>query len=402
VTDKAISALTSASSAVGTDELVLNQSVGGGAFVTKRIAVSAFSSGFLSNGGALGTPSGGNGSNITNVNAASLGGATFAAPGAIGSGTSSTGAFTTVSAAGNVSQTLNINGGLIHALTNASTGTGAYSYIQLANATTSGGLAMYGSGFTTTGMSRQNGLELRGSGAGGVTLNSYTNVPIYMAVNNTEVARVNNGNFNMLRGVAGDLTSLTGYIENTFAVVHPGGTGMTVLDETATSGSHHIDFISSGHIMGNISNNANASTSYNTTSDERLKNFNVPQRDIGAIVDGVIVRDAEFLSNPGDRVLSISAQQLAAAGYLEGVSYPDRQRIPALSADGLPVRDKQGRQVFRDQTDEEAQANLWSAEYGRLGILALWAAKDLRVRMSAMEGVVTQLLSRITSLEAGP
>lgn len=42
MTDKAISALTAASSAVGADELVLNQSVGGGAFVTKRIAVSAF------------------------------------------------------------------------------------------------------------------------------------------------------------------------------------------------------------------------------------------------------------------------------------------------------------------------------------------------------------------------
>lgn len=53
---------------------------------------------FVVNGGALGTPSSGIGTNITNVNAASLGGATFAAPGPIGSGTPSTGAFTTVSA----------------------------------------------------------------------------------------------------------------------------------------------------------------------------------------------------------------------------------------------------------------------------------------------------------------
>lgn len=48
----------------------------------------------------LGTPASGNGSNITNVNAATLGGATFAAPGAIGSGTPSTGAFTTLSTTG--------------------------------------------------------------------------------------------------------------------------------------------------------------------------------------------------------------------------------------------------------------------------------------------------------------
>lgn len=46
--------------------------------------------------GALGTPSSGNGSNITNVNAASLGGATFAAPGAIGGGTPAAGTFTTL------------------------------------------------------------------------------------------------------------------------------------------------------------------------------------------------------------------------------------------------------------------------------------------------------------------
>ena len=50
----------------------------------------------LYNGGALGTPASGNGSNITNVNAATLGGATFAAPGAIGGTTASAGTFTTV------------------------------------------------------------------------------------------------------------------------------------------------------------------------------------------------------------------------------------------------------------------------------------------------------------------
>lgn len=98
--DKLISALTSAASAANADELVLNQDAGGGTFNTKRIAVSAFKSSLslYTVGGALGTPSSGNGSNITNVNAASLGGATFAAPGAIGSGTPGTGAFTTLSA----------------------------------------------------------------------------------------------------------------------------------------------------------------------------------------------------------------------------------------------------------------------------------------------------------------
>ena len=60
------------------------------------------------NGGALGTPSSGVGTNITSVNAATLGGATFAAPGAIGGTTPAAGAFTTISAAGNL--TTNVTG----------------------------------------------------------------------------------------------------------------------------------------------------------------------------------------------------------------------------------------------------------------------------------------------------
>jgi hypothetical protein len=51
----------------------------------------------LYSGGALGTPSSGVGANNI-TNATTLGGATFAAPGAIGGGTPSTGAFTSVSA----------------------------------------------------------------------------------------------------------------------------------------------------------------------------------------------------------------------------------------------------------------------------------------------------------------
>lgn len=53
--------------------------------------------------GALGTPSSGVGTNITGVNAATLGGATFAAPGAIGGGTAAAGTFTTL--VGNTSLT---------------------------------------------------------------------------------------------------------------------------------------------------------------------------------------------------------------------------------------------------------------------------------------------------------
>lgn len=79
-----------------------NVAVGGitglGTGVATALAVAVGTAGApVLNGGALGTPSSGNGSNITNVNAATLGGATFAAPGAIGGGTPAAGSFTTLS-----------------------------------------------------------------------------------------------------------------------------------------------------------------------------------------------------------------------------------------------------------------------------------------------------------------
>jgi hypothetical protein len=50
------------------------------------------------NGGALGTPSSGVGTNITGVNASQLNGATFSAPGTIGGGTPAAGSFTNLGA----------------------------------------------------------------------------------------------------------------------------------------------------------------------------------------------------------------------------------------------------------------------------------------------------------------
>lgn len=77
-----------------------------GTGVAAALAINVGSAGaFVTFNGALGTPSSGVGTNITNVNAATLGGATFAAPGTIGGGTPGAGFFTTVSATGSISST---------------------------------------------------------------------------------------------------------------------------------------------------------------------------------------------------------------------------------------------------------------------------------------------------------
>jgi hypothetical protein len=102
-----------------------------------------------------------------------------------------------------ITQTLSTTGGLTNTITNSNAGTGAYSYFELNNGTATGGVALYGSGFTTSNVSRQNGTELRGSGAGGLTLNSFANQPLYFAQNNTEAARITTTK-NLLVGATAD------------------------------------------------------------------------------------------------------------------------------------------------------------------------------------------------------
>lgn len=194
-------------------------------------------------------------------------------------------------------------------------------------------------------------------------------------------------------------SSASSYTEHRLGINHNGSTGVAIFDDTATAGAIHVQFVSSGHILGTITNNANSTTSYNASSDERLKNFDVQDRDFGAMIDAIIVKDAEWLSAPGDRVLAVSAQQLAASGYAEGVQYPDKVSVVVTDKNGKAVLDKDGNPQYRMQTDEEAEGNLWSVEYGRLGILALWAAKNLRQRVSQLEAEHETILARLAALE---
>lgn len=77
-----------------------------GANVGTALAVAVGTDGaVVVKGGALGTPSSGVGANITGVNAATLGGATFAAPGAIGGTTPAAISVTTVAGTGKISTT---------------------------------------------------------------------------------------------------------------------------------------------------------------------------------------------------------------------------------------------------------------------------------------------------------
>jgi hypothetical protein len=77
-------------------------------------------------------------------------------------------------------------------LRNSSTGTSASSRVYLGNSVsaTSGRLITWGSGFTSTGVYRQDGLILEGVGAGGVTISANAAQPIYFATNSGERMRI--------------------------------------------------------------------------------------------------------------------------------------------------------------------------------------------------------------------
>jgi hypothetical protein len=79
-----------------------------------------------------------------------------------------------------------------YAATNVNTGTAAYSAYQLGNnnGVNRSGIALFGSGWTSSGLYRQDGVYLYATGTGGITLVSESAQPIYFATSNTERMRL--------------------------------------------------------------------------------------------------------------------------------------------------------------------------------------------------------------------
>ncbi len=84
--------------------------------------------------------------------------------------------------------TKNVNAGAIGSILNPNVGAASYSNFLLGNATHSAGIALFGTGFTTSGVSRQDGLFIFSPGAGGITLSTTAVQPIYFGINSAQVA----------------------------------------------------------------------------------------------------------------------------------------------------------------------------------------------------------------------
>jgi hypothetical protein len=85
--------------------------------------------------------------------------------------------------------TQNQNGNTITKLLNSNAGAGALAFYSVSNGTSALNTVMYGTGFTTSGISRQNGGYIGAGGAGGLTFTTEAAQPIYFGINLVEVAR---------------------------------------------------------------------------------------------------------------------------------------------------------------------------------------------------------------------
>lgn len=85
--------------------------------------------------------------------------------------------------------TQNQNAASVASILNNSAGVAATSMFRATNGTSKAELIHHGTGFTTAGILRQNGTALLGTGAGGMTVGTTANQPIYFAQNNAEVGR---------------------------------------------------------------------------------------------------------------------------------------------------------------------------------------------------------------------
>lgn len=84
---------------------------------------------------------------------------------------------------------VNQNSGTVGSVQNLSTGSAARALWRATNGTSKGELIQHGTNFTSSGVLRQNGIALLGDGAGGLTLGTTANQPVYFAVNSTQVAQ---------------------------------------------------------------------------------------------------------------------------------------------------------------------------------------------------------------------
>ena len=261
-------------------------------------------------------------------------------------------------------------------LLNNNASSGAFCDLLLSNGTNGLDLVSWGTGFTTSGMNRQDGGFIGHGGAGGLTITTQAAQPIYFGINSVEAARFDTnkclliGETSTWFGSGGRVSARGGTSTYPGSFYNSGSSGAACLLRVDSTTPYLLDMYYASTEIGYINTNG-ANVYYTTVSDETLKNFDVKQRDFRTIIKTMMVQDAEYIAFPGDNALSISAQQCAMTGFMDPITCPDY-----------------------DNPEKK-----WAADYGRLGILALWGVKDLYAETEALKARVATLEARLTALE---
>ena len=246
------------------------------------------------------------------------------------------------------------------ALLNSSAGTSASSRFFLSNGSAGASFQFYGTGFTTSGTAKQNGLFIGNSGAGGIVIDCQVSAPLCFAINDAEAARFDtSGNLlvNRTTSINGNAKfQVTGNDVNYTSIINDG---------TATNGCQLIRFASNTGGIGTVTNAANVAVAYNTTSDKNLKTL-VGTRENGDLFD--LVEWNEFTWNKAPQI-----------GVQVGVFAQDIQKL-------IPNVVAEGRGVLGDEDYEP-----WQVNYTGLVPYLGAEVKSLRARVVLLEARLTAL-----------
>ncbi len=236
---------------------------------------------------------------------------------------------------------------------NANAGVAAHARVLLSNGTANGGIAHFGASFTTSNANRQDGTQVFAAGAGGLTLNTSVDQPIYLAVNDTEAGRIvsTNGGTLLLGLTAASGTSKlqvsqadASEVSASFTSAHATPATARVLDLnfTASPDNNTASFLhcTDGtttrariYSDGDVQNHDN---SYGAISDEKLKQDVVDYDTASQWEDfkAIRLRNYRFISDvesKGDanakEQLGVIAQELEA--IMPGLvrDYPDTEEV---------------------------------------------------------------------------
>lgn len=230
------------------------------------------------------------------------------------------------------------------------TGTGnAEARWRASNGTYNSIFSQLGTGYTTSGVFRQNGLLIHTDGPGGLTIDSTGSAPIYFALNNSEVARITTSSTSFLVGKTANGIANAGlqvnYATGQTDITVAGSESMNIIRLSSTGNLVRFFANDASTIIGSISNNSNTSTGFNTTSDERLKAWQIPQHNYRPVIERIWVGDFRWKKS---------------------------------GAPDFGYRAQQTYSLFPAAVHKPSDAkSTWEMDYGKTAALAIWGVKDL-------------------------